>query len=237
MIRFTHRRIVLRCAAVLLTAGAVSASARADLRREVEPNDPAASAQPVMAAASLGGTIGAPGDVDIYAVALNAGQALKADVLARGFRADNKAGSELSALLEILDIDGVTVLASAQSLGEFDDPMTSFAVPVDGRYYVSVRDLSPAEGGADYLYVLSIEIDANPSRSGSSRGTVSSPLWSRPISSRSSSSGAKSADGRASAAGSTRSARSARTRATRSRPASAVIERAGSRTTLDPRRH
>ncbi len=161
MKRLNPSRFVLRCGAGLLAASGLLAPAFADLRREVEPNDPAAAAQPVVAAASIGGTIGAPGDVDLYAVAVDAGQVLKADVLARGFRAGNKAGSELSALLEILDIDGVTVLASAQSLGEFDDPMTTFEVPADGRYYISVRDLSPVEGGIDYLYVLSIEIDAN----------------------------------------------------------------------------
>jgi hypothetical protein len=164
MNRLTLARLILRCGAALLVNTALLTHAHADLRREVEPNDPAAAAQPVVPAASVGGTIGAPGDVDIYAVAVDAGQIIKADILARGFRADNKAGSELSALLEILDTDGVTVLASAESLGEFDDPMTSFEIPADGRYYISVRDLSPVEGGIDYLYVLSVEIDTNDHR-------------------------------------------------------------------------
>ena len=59
----------------------------ADLRREREPNDPAGVAQPILPPASLGGTVGSPGDGDIYAVRLEAGQTIQADVLARGFRA------------------------------------------------------------------------------------------------------------------------------------------------------
>jgi hypothetical protein len=162
--RLTLYRLALRCcAAALLVNAALLTPAQADLRREAEPNDPVGTAQPLVAAASVGGTIGAPGDADLYAVAAGAGQIIKADLLARGFRAGNQAGSALSALLEILDTDGMTVLASAQSIGEFDDPMTSVEVPADGRYYVSVRDLSPAEGGTAYLYVLSVEIDANDS--------------------------------------------------------------------------
>src|SRR5207247_556063 len=76
------RRYVL---GLILAAFAVPAAA--DLRREVEPNDPPAMAQPAVPPASLGGVISEPGDVDVFAVALQAGQTLEADILARGFRA------------------------------------------------------------------------------------------------------------------------------------------------------
>jgi hypothetical protein len=136
--------------------------APADLRREVEPNDAAAAAQPLAAPASTGGTIAAPGDRDLYAVRAAAGQVIRADVLARGFRAGAQPGSDLTALLEILAPDGTTVLASDQSLGPFDDPAASATAPSTGRYLVVVRDLN-GTGGPSHRYVLSVEVDDNGS--------------------------------------------------------------------------
>ncbi len=148
----------LATAAIL---AALTAPATADLRREVESNDVASNAQPTIPPASLGGTIGAPGDVDLYAFAVEAGQIIKADILARGFRAGASPGSELSALLTILDKDGQTVLAQDQSIGDFDDPTAQAQVTSSGRYFVEVRNLSPSEGGAGYTYVLSVELEPN----------------------------------------------------------------------------
>jgi hypothetical protein len=133
----------------------------ADLRREAEPNDLPANAQPTVPASSIGGVVASPGDVDLYAVAAEAGQTVTVDVLARGFRADNSPGSELSALLQVLDTDGMTVLAEDQSIGDYDDPTVSVSIPVGGLYFISVKDLSPAEGGPGFVYVLSVEIDSN----------------------------------------------------------------------------
>src|SRR6267378_8675870 len=104
-------RFALQFGIVGLAAWAAISPLRADLRKEVEPNDSSAMAQPLLPAASVGGTIGAPGDVDVYAVGLQAGQTIGADVLARGFRAGTQPGSSLSAILTILDRDGTTVLA------------------------------------------------------------------------------------------------------------------------------
>jgi len=144
-----------------LTLMAAVASARADLRREAEPNDSISRAQPIVPATSLGGVISIPGDVDIYAVRVEAGQTLSADILARGFRAGASPGSQLSAVLEILDTDGTTILAQDQSLGDFDDPTVAFQVTVTGKYFISVQELSPTGGGPGYVYVLSVELDPN----------------------------------------------------------------------------
>jgi hypothetical protein len=84
----------------LLLAG-LAFPALADLRRETEPNDPAAMAQPIVPPTSVGGTISGPGDIDRYAVRLEGGQTLQADILARGFRAGAAPGSALVAVLEI----------------------------------------------------------------------------------------------------------------------------------------
>jgi len=155
-------RVACRCGILALAACAAISPLRADLRREVEPNDSPPVAQPLVPAASVGGTIGAPGDVDIYAVGLQAGQTVVADILARGFRAGAQPGSSLSAVLTILDRDGSTVLAQSQSQGSFDDPAASAQVAASGTYYISVRDASGG-GGTAYLYVLSIEVDPNDS--------------------------------------------------------------------------
>jgi hypothetical protein len=147
-------------AAILLAAGH---EARADLRREVEPNGSPASAQPIVPPTSAGGLIGGPGDIDLFALRLEAGQTVTADILARGFRAGTSPGSLLSAVLEILDVDGTTVLAADQSLGDFDDPTVSWTAARAGRYFVSVRHTTGDAGGAGYVYVLSVEIDPDGS--------------------------------------------------------------------------
>jgi hypothetical protein len=152
------RRVL--CAGLIALGGAVIES-RADLRREVEPNGDASTAMAVVPAASLGGVVGSPGDVDLYALRLEAGQTVRADIMARGFRAGTAPGSSLSAVVEILDADAVTVLATDQSLGDFDDPSAAWTAETAGRYFVSVRDLSAIEGGAAYVYVLSLEVDPN----------------------------------------------------------------------------
>jgi hypothetical protein len=135
----------------------------ADLRQETEPNDLAAAAQPLVPPTSVGGRISGPGDVDRYAMRLEAGQTLQADILARGFRAGAAPGSDLVAVLEILDTDGTTVLAQAQSQGDFDDPSVSYQVSLAGKYYLAVRNLDPSVGGIDFLYVLSTEVGPNDS--------------------------------------------------------------------------
>src|SRR5207245_10882535 len=113
-------RVACRCGIFALVACAAISPLRADLRKEVEPNDSPLAAQPLVPAASVGGTIGAPGDVDGYAVCLQAGQTIGADILARGFRAGAQPGSSLRAILTILDRDGNTVPAPSPSQGTFD---------------------------------------------------------------------------------------------------------------------
>ena len=150
----------MRFAAAIAAVVLLASTAVADLRKEVEPNDTAGTADPVASPASIGGRIDAPGDVDRYAVRLEAGQTVKADVLARGFRADNNPGSSLNGIVEVIDLDETTVLASDQSAGEYDDPFVSWTAAETGRYLVGVRD-ADGGGGPDHRYVLSIEIDPN----------------------------------------------------------------------------
>ncbi len=133
----------------------------AELQKEREPNDADATSQPLIPPASVGGTIGSPADVDLYSLRAEAGQTIRADLLARGFRAGTQPGSDLTGWLEILGLDGTTILASDQSQGSFDDPAVSVTVTETGRFFVSVRDTDPGQGGAGHLYVLSVERDDN----------------------------------------------------------------------------
>lgn len=153
-------KLALRLAMIGLAAAAAILPLRADLRQEVEPNDAPAAAQPLTPPESVGGLIQTPGDVEVFAVAALAGQTIKADILARGFRAGSQPGSSLSAVLTILDRDGATVLAQDQSLGEFDDPTTTAQVAESGKYFISLRDAAGA-GGPGFTYVLTVEIDSN----------------------------------------------------------------------------
>jgi Bacterial pre-peptidase C-terminal domain/Thrombospondin type 3 repeat len=147
----------------MLVLGIAVSSIHADLRREREPNGLPSTAQPLVPPSTVGGVVAAPGDIDTYAIAARAGQTIKADILARGFRAASGPGSQLSAVLEILGPDGLTVLAHGESQGDFDDPAVSAPVGGDGTYYITVRDLSPLEGSSAYVYLLSVEIDPNDS--------------------------------------------------------------------------
>jgi len=160
--RASPSRVAFQCGILGLAVWLGITPARAELRKEVEPNDSPAGAQPLLPAASVGGTIGAPGDMDVYADRLEAGQSIGADILARGFRAGAQPGSSLSAVLTVLDRDGSTVLAQSQSQGSFDDPYTRAQAAASGTYYISVRDAAGG-GGSAYLYVLSIEVDPNGS--------------------------------------------------------------------------
>src|SRR5437867_3351208 len=172
-------RVACRCGILALAACAASSPLRADLRREVEPNDSPPVAQPVVPAASVGGTIGAPGDLDIYAVGLQAGQTVVADILARGFRAGAQPGSSLSAVLTILDRDGSTVLAQSQSPGSFDDPARAIlaedaytatdpvdpyiqvVLPADGVYTIRIRELRSFVGTSNTFYQMSVTLGAS----------------------------------------------------------------------------
>jgi hypothetical protein len=152
-----RRRPAAPTVAVLVFAG--STLAFADLRREREPNGDPQTAQPLLPPTSVGGRIGSPGDTDLFSLALETGETVVADVLARGFRAGSSPGSPLSARLQVLDADGVSVLAQDDSLGEFDDPTVTFTAAASGKYYLCVKSLDPAEGGSGDVYILSVEIE------------------------------------------------------------------------------
>lgn len=87
------------------------------------------------------------GKADHYAVALEAGQRVRAEIWAR------RVDSRMTPVLEILDPSG-KVVATARRHHD-DDPFVDFTAPSKGRYVVRVHDLY-AGGGDDVHYRLGL---------------------------------------------------------------------------------
>ena len=112
---------------------------------EREPNDPG-HPQAISSRAVVSGRIGAPGDRDVYEVALTKGEPCLFRVESRLF------GFPLDATLRVHDSQGKT-LAEADDTGEVRDPELAFTAPEDGRYRVVVSDLY-GHGGPRFAYLL-----------------------------------------------------------------------------------
>jgi Bacterial pre-peptidase C-terminal domain len=143
---------------------------------EVEPNDELASAQrpnrplvlpafvrlpaistqiPVPLPLTINGQLDKSGDVDCYAVDLEAGQTLVASVVGR------RLGSAIDPMLHLLDESGNEVAFAQDGLGL--DPLLAFRAPRDGKYVVRISAFAypPAAdvklaGGKNGVYRLSL---------------------------------------------------------------------------------
>lgn len=116
---------------------------------EAEPNNDAKAAQKIALNTTVAGTI-EPADVDCYAVQLNKGQRLSAEVEAI------RLGVELTdTALEIYAPDG-TRLAFVDDTPLFrQDPFASIIAPADGTYTVLVRETNFG-GGDNNRYLLHV---------------------------------------------------------------------------------
>jgi hypothetical protein len=100
--------------------------------RETEPNDEPRKSQLMPAAlpVTVEGQLDKPGDVDCYAVRLEAGQQLVAAVQGR------RLGSPMDPMLHVLDLEGNELAFAHDGLGL--DPLIAFAAPRKGTYVVRV---------------------------------------------------------------------------------------------------
>ncbi len=114
---------------------------------EVEPNDTAPEATLSLPVKRVG-AIGMPGDVDRYALTLEAGVFLEAAVAAAAH------GAPLDAWLAVEDAAGKERLRVDDGAGG-RDPVLSWKVPESGRYVVAVGSLT-RQGGAAFRYRLSL---------------------------------------------------------------------------------
>jgi len=117
----------------------------AEIAKAGEP-DSLSKAQEVAADATITARATA-GKSDHYAVPLEAGQRIRAEVWAR------RIDSRMTPVLDVLDANG-RVLSSARR-HHADDPFLDFTAPAKGRYVVRIHDLYAA-GGDDNHYRLGV---------------------------------------------------------------------------------
>ena len=124
---------------------------------ENEPNNSIAQAQPLEAAGvTLNGVLHRSGEVDTFAVVLQAGQTLVASL-----ESAYTLGSPMDGVLQLLSPDGFVLRQNDDDHGI--DPQLDFTVPADGRYFVRVfafpKDPNSSiqfAGGDEYIYRLTV---------------------------------------------------------------------------------
>jgi hypothetical protein len=124
---------------------------------EVEPNDEPRAAQRLAASSvTVSGRLAKAGDVDGFAVALNGGQCLVADL-----EAGRTIGSPMDAVLQVASPDGIVLAQNDDDVGR--DPRIVFEAPAAGTYVVRLfafpvkPDASIRfAGGGDYVYRLTL---------------------------------------------------------------------------------
>ncbi len=111
-----------------------------------ESNDTAATAT-ILAGAALGGQICAAGDIDYYRFTATAGSRAVAKL--EGY-------SALKPYMELIDLDGTSVLAAS------DGGSVGYQIPTSGTYFVKVYSQNhPAEGGTDHGYTIRLTTDSD----------------------------------------------------------------------------
>jgi hypothetical protein len=121
---------------------------------ESEPNSTAKKAQSVTLPVIVNGTIGTPGDQDLFRFEGRAGQEVVAEVYAR------RLDSPVDSLLKITDASGACLAASddVEDLGSgmnthHADSLVRVKLPKDGAYTVHLSDAQHC-GGEAYAYRL-----------------------------------------------------------------------------------
>jgi hypothetical protein len=126
-----------------------------------EPNDTWRAAQRLEhSACTINGRLASPGDCDVFAVKVQAGQTLVAWV-----EAEHRLGSPMDGVLQILDSAGTVVAQNHDAIGL--DPCTSVESSTGGVYFVRLfafpakpsADIQLA-GGEDYVYRLTVTSQA-----------------------------------------------------------------------------
>jgi hypothetical protein len=111
---------------------------------EKEPNDDAATAQPVAVNSAVNGSSDNNRE-DVFKVALKAGQRIVVECQAQ------KLDSPLDATLTLTDAAGKQLAANGDYFGR--DPLLDFVAPKDGDFFVSLVDLT-FRGGHPYRLVI-----------------------------------------------------------------------------------
>jgi len=126
-------------------------------QQETEPNGRLAEALAVVSsAATVNGVLEKAGDVDSWAVSLEAGQTLVASLTASRIL-----GAPMDGVLQVVDGRGTVVAQNDDDCSM--DPLVTYTAPVAGTWYVRVFAFPAAPnstigfaGGADYVYRLTL---------------------------------------------------------------------------------
>jgi murein DD-endopeptidase MepM/ murein hydrolase activator NlpD len=105
----------------------------------------------------ISGEICPPGDVDHYRFSGQAGDRIVVDIDAHSI------GSDLDAILYLLDSDGASPLAfhDDEVIGMLFDPHLGYRLPWDGDFYLKLLAWDhPGAGGSRHMYDLSLFTDA-----------------------------------------------------------------------------
>ncbi|HIF00434.1 MAG: hypothetical protein ABGZ23_18515 [Fuerstiella sp.] len=114
---------------------------------ETESNSTPQSAESIELPVTLNGQIHGERDLDYFRFALQAGQVVYCEVLAR------RLGSRLEPTVSLLDSDGHAVSYQEDSLG--DDPLVAFKAPSDGAYLLQVGNVS-VHGSPAHVYRINM---------------------------------------------------------------------------------
>jgi len=115
---------------------------------EVEPNDSLSKATPVALGDTVTGVINPAGDVDYFAVDLQAGTVVDIRVEAQSL------GSPLDSYIALFAAD-TTLLGINDDYAGLDSRIVA-AIPRTGRYYVGITDYRYPTGGPTYTYRILI---------------------------------------------------------------------------------
>jgi hypothetical protein len=123
---------------------------------EIEPNDTGRTAMRITLPKIIHGSIGAPGDRDVFRFSGHAGDVVVAEVYAR------RMGSPLDSLLRLIDLSGRVVAWNDDHddmeeglLTHHADSYLSVKLPATGDYYLQLTD-AQRHGGPEYSYYLRI---------------------------------------------------------------------------------
>ena len=124
---------------------------------ETEQNEQLSTAQKIESLpVTLNGALNKSGDVDTYALSLQKGQTLVAEMTA-----NRLLGSPMDAVMQVVSADGFVITQNDDDRG--NDPLIAYEVPESGTYYLRTFGFPATpnstirfSGGADWIYRITI---------------------------------------------------------------------------------
>ncbi len=116
---------------------------------EKEPDDGFRDAQEVRPGQTVRGLIASPDDVDVFAVQVEAGRTLRAEVRAE------RLGGTLDGSLTLYSDKGQILATNDDSVGR--DPSVGFRVTVTGRYLIALSSVTE-KAAATHAYLLDVTV-------------------------------------------------------------------------------